>query len=540
MFKIARSCIIPVYFCCLISIAACGGGGDPTTTITPTVTPPVTPPATNGTVSLSGKITYDFVPATYSVTTKTGKLDFSQTTAKPVRNASVKVLQGTTILVTTKTDDTGNYQLSYTPSGTSLLKLVVYAESANPPIQIADNTDGGAVWTMYDTLDGTSTTKNLHAASGWTGTDYVDASRAAAPFAILDSMYSASKAFLDVRTFTYPALTVYWSPKNTSQSGDKTLGFITTSHYSSSVNAIYILGKNKVDTDEFDKQVIVHEWVHYFQSKLSRSDSPGGSHSSGDIADPRLSFGEGSATAIAAMVMNDPLYVDSLWSGAGTLYAFGQSVETAPSPTDDPNPGVFSESSVIRLMYDIFDTGTNESYDQIGVGLGTFYDVMTGSLKTTDAMVTIGPFISGLKQQSGVSSSVVDTLLLHYTVGAITTQWGDGSASLRDMYTDVTSFPSTKSILLGGGNPFNSWQQNQYYVFTGNGAQVTVSATSAAYDVGIEVFQAGTSLATADKYLSGTETLTLATEANKKYVVVLTGYKSTTGDYTVTTVFTSP
>ena len=43
--------------------------------------------------------------------------------------------------------------------------------------------------------------------------------------------------------------------------------------------SIYVLGKENVDTDEYDASVIAHEWGHYYQSAFSRDDSPGGSHS---------------------------------------------------------------------------------------------------------------------------------------------------------------------------------------------------------------------------------------------------------------------
>jgi hypothetical protein len=105
------------------------------------------------------------------------------------------------------------------------------------------------------------------------------------------------------------------------------------------------------------------------------------------------------------------------------------------------------------------------------------------------------------------------------------------------MYTDVTAFPQTKKVSLVGSSESNTWDQNQYYVFTGNGRQVTVAATSVG-DVGIAVYQAGSKLASADKYYTGTETFQLATESGKKYVVVLTGYQ-TSGAYDVTVDFTS-
>jgi hypothetical protein len=68
-----------------------------------------------------------------------------------------------------------------------------------------------------------------------------------------------------------------------------------------SENEIYVLGKALVDTDEFDSHVIVHEWGHYFDANLARSDSPGGRHGPGDVLDPRIAFGEAWGNAVASM-----------------------------------------------------------------------------------------------------------------------------------------------------------------------------------------------------------------------------------------------
>ncbi len=482
-------------------------------------------------MTVGGKVTYDFVPATYNPTTDTGTLAFAQTTVKPVRRAVVQAMKGTSVLATTTTDEQGNYQLTFTPgTGTGQLLIAVLAKTLTPAIQIEDNTDGNAIWALSETVPATSTTVNLHAAHGWTGTGYDPTKRSAAPFAVLDSMYTASRAFMAVRSVNFPALKVNWGPNNVPQEGDKARGFIGTSHYSPSENEIYILGKQGVDTDEFDTHVIVHEWAHYFENTLSRSDSPGGPHTTGDVLDPRIAFGEGYGNALAAMVLPESLYVDTSWSGtSGAMRSFGFDAETAPSPTDDPTPGTFSESSVMRILYDLYDSGASEGHDSVGVGLGTLYDVLVGPQKTADAMTTLGSFIAGLKAQPGVNASAVNALLAHYQVGAITTQWGDGDSGLSGMYVRPGALPYNGNAVLGGGGEYNSRQQNQYYVFTGNGAQVTVSATSSG-DVGLAVYQKGNLMGEADQYYSGTETLSLSTRSGTTYVLVLTGYELTQGD----------
>lgn len=495
----------------------------------------------DGSVDVSGRATYDFVPATYNPSTERGTLAFAQASARPVRNAVVQLRQGTSILATTTTDAEGYYAFSLPPgSATATLSIVVLARSASPSIQVEDNTDGDAVWAMGHTLATTRETVNLHAGHGWTGSRYDAARRLAAPFAVLDSMYTAAQAFLAVRDVDFPPLKVNWSPDNVPEQGDKSRGFISTSHYSFSEGEIYVLGKEGVDTDEFDAHVIVHEWGHYFEAQLSRSDSPGGQHGRGDVLDPRLAFGEGYGNALAAMVLPEPVYADTYWYGA-TLTSFGFSAETAPIPTDDPTPGAFSEATVLRLLYDLYDSGSNEAHDTVALGLGPIYDVLVGSQKSTPALTTIGSFIAGLKRLPGVDTAAVDALLAHYKLGAITTEWGDGDTNLRKMYTHATSLPFSGSVTLSGGHLPNTWFQNQYYVFTGTGGRVTVSATSS-YDVRVIVYQQGEFLGGADDLdTGGTETFTLpTTRSGVPYVVVVTGFKDSSGSYPVNISITSP
>ena len=63
------------------------------------------------------------------------------------------------------------------------------------------------------------------------------------------------------------------------------------------------------DPDEYDDDIILHEFAHYFSHVWSRDNSPGGRHI-GDPVDPRLAWGEGLATGLSAMIRGDPDYVD--------------------------------------------------------------------------------------------------------------------------------------------------------------------------------------------------------------------------------------
>jgi hypothetical protein len=495
-------------------------------------------------VTITGTVTYDFVPATYNPATDSGTLQFSASYQKPVRGAVVRVMQGGNQLGETTTDGTGHYAIKFGGAGT--VSVVALAKTVAPPIQVEDNTDGDAVWAIATSVAAVNATVNLHATHGWIGSSYNATARTAAPFAILDSMYTAAKGFLDAgRTVAFPALKVNWSPDNVSSSTyNPPAGLIVTSHYLPTDGEIYILGKDGDDTDEFDSHVIVHEWAHYFENNLSRSDSPGGPHGLGDVLDPRLAFGEGYGTALAAMLLPESIYADTGW-WAGTLDAFGFDAEMSAGWNDDfdgsgtgLNPGPFSEMSIIRLLYDLWDSGTNEAFDTVSIGLGTFYDVLVGPERTTDALTTIASFITGLKAQPGVNAAAVDSLLARYSIGAISDQWGTGDADLRAMYRNVSVPSAGNAFTLDGRFDPNMQQQNRYLVFAATGSSATVTSASA-QDVDLEAYHQGV-LLDYDWSNDGYETLNFATTPGDVYVIVLNGWGELNRTYSATVNISTP
>src|SRR5690625_6118882 len=73
----------------------------------------------------------------------------------------------------------------------------------------------------------------------------------------------------------------------------------------------------------------MHEWCHYLEHRLYRSDTPGGPHSRQSFLDMRVAFSEGFANAFAAMMLDDPLFRDTLGpvQGKGGSFVVGRSGE---------------------------------------------------------------------------------------------------------------------------------------------------------------------------------------------------------------------
>lgn len=528
--------------------------------------------------TVSGTVEYERVPAYYLPATDAGGLDFAGAARAPVRSAAVEIRQCGEVLATATTDEAGRYTATFTPAASGRIYVVALARSASPPIRVQDNTDCGALWAVGRPLASASATLDVLATHGWTGAGYDASRRIAAPFAILDTTYAAARRVLDARPGAQlPLLTVNWSPLNSPQDGNPALGQIGGAHYEPLSSAMFLSGLAGVDTDEFDRGVIAHEWGHHFDASLSRSDNPGGPHGLYWILDPRMSFGEGFASAFAAMLLEEPIYADTMWTrlptGQSILTAFGWDAETPPSPSDasyddDPYPGPFSELSVLRAVYDLHDPpSVAEPWDRSAVGIGEIYDVLVGPQREAP-LTSIASFVTGLKGL-GADAAAVDDVLASYVIGPITTVWGDGDWRLRAMFQDVPAPSATPAsvtaTLTAWGDcvvqagrrycvvyEWNEQPQNRYFVFTGTGASATVTAR-AAHEIDLEAYRTADGASPAGRFtldwtVGSTAQLRFPTEAGRTYVVVLTGFAGAevpetepgAGTYTATVTFSSP
>lgn len=353
---------------------------------------------------ISGTITYDSV--THS---QQGNLDYNSIVSKPVRGATVQLVDnGGSVLDVTQSDDNGNYQLDTNVNLAVRVRVLAEANQTGSPawdISVVDNTNSGALYSMQGAVAvvaATAETRDLHASSGWGGSSY-SGTRVSAPFAILDNAYTAAQLVVAVdNTVQLPPLTLNWSRNNVPTPGDVSVGQITTSYYSN--GNIYILGAENVDTDEFDAHVVVHEWGHYFEDRLARADSIGGSHSGGQRLDPRVAFGEGWGNAWSAMALDDPLYRDSLGNQQGSGFAIDIEANA------QTNAGWYNEGSVQSILYDLFDAN-DDGNDNLTMGFAPIYQVLTGEQSNTEAFTTLFSFIYYLRQENVADQAAIDAIV---------------------------------------------------------------------------------------------------------------------------------
>jgi hypothetical protein len=388
-------------------------------------------------VTISGVLNYEFPPPNTSPFICDG-LNFGAVETRPIRGATVQILQspGGAVLGAARTTDTGSY--SFVVSGQTDMFLRVRAElkqggAQSWDVEVRDNTlhtngqPALALRPLY-VMDGSvfnsggvNSTRNLTATTGWnSSTNSYGPIRAAAPFAILDTIYSiVSFISAEQPGTSFPPLDAYWSINNNSSAGsgdfldDIDNGDIGTSFYlGGSFSGLFLLGTDGDDTEEFDDHVIAHEWGHYFEDKFSRSDSIGGSHGSGDLLDMRVAFGEGFATALSGITLDDPDYCDTLWA-SGNLRGFRINIEGGNSSP----AGWYNEFSILKLIYDLWDE-TNESGDGGSIGFGPIFDVMTGAQQSSPAFTSIFTFASALKDQNPGDAPFIDSQLVRESITA--------------------------------------------------------------------------------------------------------------------------
>jgi len=407
-------------------------------------------------VTISGAVTFDNVPHNTAPGTGSGvvgtALNYGGITQLPARGVVVQAVNGSgTVLDTDITDASGNYAVTVNSSTNVRIRVrsqMQQTSGASWDIQVVDNTNGNAIYLLSGSLSDSGTansTRNLNAGSGWGGSSYTG-TRAAAPFNILDAIYEAVTDIAAVDpSVNFPNLQVFWSVNNVPTDGDVTQGEIGTSSYTvtAGVPTIRILGDENNDTDEYDDHVVVHEFGHYFEDQLSRSDSPGGSHSLSNRLDSRLAFGEGWGNAFAGMILDDPVYRDVGGNQQASGFAFSVETDLTGGSRD---PGWFNEASIQQILYDIYDSN-DDGADTLSAGLGPIYTAFrdTDYINNED-FTTIFAFVDFLLSRTSVSSTAVNSLLAAEDINGS----GPQGAGETNSGAVPESLPVYKTATVGG------------------------------------------------------------------------------------------
>ncbi len=399
----------------------CGGGSGAAPSGISSVTPPVVvpPPATPTQVSVTGQATYELVPTNPF----TGGLNYAAIADRPARGVTIQAISGGNVLASAVSNDQGNFTITLPINTSYFLRMRAEVVSSSGPagtvlaaISVKDNTAQDALWVVdgAQAQSGTANTSNsISAGSGWNGSRYNSGARAAGPFAALDTVYATFKYLVQTDpAIRFPPLTLFWSPNNTtarSPTDDLTTGEIGGTFFLESVRngetsrAIYLLGRQDDDTDEYDSALIAHEVGHYLQSAFSKDHSLGGSHSDSDKLDMTVAFSEGWATAWSSMARGNPEYFDSF--GVRQARGFTFSVLTVPN---DSERGWYREDSVYAGIYALFQ----------GHGFAPIWAALTGPMaKTQQALATIFSFADAIRSAGSAGNAAVSASLNQILAG---------------------------------------------------------------------------------------------------------------------------
>ena len=426
-------------------------------------------------VKITGKINYELVP----LNTSTNGLDYGATVQRGAPGITVHARNAAGgIIDTAVTDRNGDFSVNVLPN--TDVRIVARAEmlqeastgTAGWNVKVIDNTNQNAVYELTGDLlnSGVSdSSRVLTAQSGWGGSSYTS-TRAAAPFAMLAPTYVAiQKMIADDPDAVFPEMKYNWSINNRAVSGNDSAGDIGTSSYKGNGN-VYILGDEDSDTDEYDDHVVVHEWGHYFEDQMSRSDSIGGPHSGGQKLDMRVAMGEGFGNALSGMVTDDPFYRDS--SGSGQSQGFSINVDS------NDNTGWYDERTTAGVLYDLYDRGTNDD-DGMRFGMGPIYAAFTAtSYSDHPAFSSIFSYLAELKSQQQDDAAAIETFAAERGINS-TENYGAGETNNGGL---ASNLPIHKSVDVNGAAvEICSVDDNGDYNKLGNRAFLKFTATAASH-----------------------------------------------------------
>ncbi|HXY55603.1 MAG TPA: hypothetical protein VEM40_13120 [Nitrospirota bacterium] len=275
-----------------------------------------TPDAVSNPITISGKVQYQ--DKEYGLNGFTGNQPL-----KGVRYASIEIVDalGSTVTATTQTDANGLYSISTTTTSTSVyVRVKAEATLSGSTPQIAVKSLSGSIYAVGsdDFIPLGPANVNMSVPTASIG----------GAFNILDVFTNGFQFVYSLAKSYPPPLSGFWQPGNTNGT-----------YYCPACpqgEGIFILNDTSTgDTDEYDDDVLYHEFGHFMAAHFSQDDSPGGSHDITDNdLDMRLAWSEGwgdsmpgnikmwlnaNAPQLLSSAANVPLtvYVDTVGNNAG-------------------------------------------------------------------------------------------------------------------------------------------------------------------------------------------------------------------------------
>ena len=224
--------------------------------------------------------------------------------------------------------------------------------------------------------------------------------QAAGAFAARDSMIQGMVAVRTAaREVPFTRLNVRWEPFSTTEC------FTSCYDISRGEPTVFVLGQ-RGDSDEFDHQILLHEFGHYLSDQLMGWDGVGGFHD-GSPTSPELAWSEGWATGFALFASGQRRYVDTdAMGGAVALYdapVLGPGVERSLlSP--------LSEETVAWVVLDLLNRPATDPLHNLLWNTMLLPDERVGSTNEMPAAGHLAAWIRLWQEQGGLASGAIHEL----------------------------------------------------------------------------------------------------------------------------------
>ncbi|HFE38308.1 MAG TPA: hypothetical protein ENK06_07830 [Gammaproteobacteria bacterium] len=326
-----------------------------------------------------------------------------------IRYATVDLLDTNgTILETTASDLLGQFQFGHIIPEQYTIRVL--AQVANAPAEgfSVRNWDD-AIYSITKASVADQTSYDIKVASS---------SPAAAAFNMLDVFVSAaeySRQYLQVEA---KALAVFWQP-NEGESSYYCSGYDRFGCQNG--EGIYVMNQS-FDTDEYDDDVLLHEFGHFIMKKYFIDDSPGGCHAITDNdLDLRVAWSEGWGTFFASSVKSNMLRMGS--RNLSSNEAVTSYVDTYVGLNG--NSAAQISYDIISPPFDMADASNDSFYyasseyavSNILWGVAKVYgaerirDVLSNYFPTADLPTNLASFWQGLLRSDLLSNGEIDGLL---------------------------------------------------------------------------------------------------------------------------------
>lgn len=299
----------------------------------------------------------------------------ASTPLAPARGVRVEI-EGVmpTLSYATTTQPDGTYQLEVPlPSGAYRLRVVTAMEAFGQWATVRDRGTRPAQYAIPSTWfsAGDNVVLDIVASAADVG----------GAFHIADQTYAAYRLIAAHSDTLAPPLTVSWQRGQAFACGSCFAGDQIS------------LGGQFEDPDEYDDDIILHEFGHYFARHYAPDASPGGAHRDRRV-DPRLAYGEGLAYFFAALIQDDPILIDTYIDATRVTDLEAVTLDGVVLPdfygtSNEALSGEMREEIPGALLWDAYDDDDAEAHDAVALGVDGAMRVLLSHLG--GAPLDIGP-----------------------------------------------------------------------------------------------------------------------------------------------------